>query len=212
LEGRLNVFGPANVASAMGDTVSLIQAQQGSTSLQGVDNFTLAGTMAQAVGITPVENGKPPIENDLARFGVFANQALTMGISGEQTDRVVREVKGSPEGTVSQATRTELVEQLHSNRNMAWNEANSEVDHLENGARMLPNEISAYGTMNIPTASALAPALVINLAPQIDVRPNVQVTVEANNDSAYAEGLKDQASMTGSQAILSDSSRGQEEE
>jgi hypothetical protein len=78
---------------------------------------------------------------------------------------------------------------------------------------LLPNEISAYGTMNIPTASASAPATpIINVAPQIDVRPNVQVTVEANNDSDYAEDLKDQASMTGSQAILSDSTAGQKEE
>jgi hypothetical protein len=202
-EGRLNVAGPMQVAGTMGDVIALLQAQKGSESLKGVDNFTLAGTMAQALGVTPVENGKPPVENDLARFGVFANQALTMGLSHEQTERVVREVKESPEAQIQPETRAELVGQMYTERHLSWDDANQEVDRLEHSARLLPNEMSAYGVMNVPAASPAAP--VVNVEPQVDVRPNVQVTLEAPQDSAYAQGLQEQASLTGSEATLTSS-------
>jgi hypothetical protein len=184
----------------MGDVIALLQAHKGGESLKGVDNFTLAGTLAQALGVVPVENGKPPIENDLARFGVFANQALTMGLSHEQTERVVREVKESPEVSLQPDTRTELVGQMHTERNLSWDDANQEVDRLEHSARLLPNEMSAYGVMSVPSVSPAAP--VVTVEPQVDVRPTVQVTVEAPQDSAYAQGLQEQASLTGSEALL----------
>jgi hypothetical protein len=209
-EGRLNVAGTANVAGTMGDVISTLQAQRGNERLKGVDNFTLAGTMAQALGVTPVENGKPPIESDLARFGVFANQALTMGLNGEQSERVVREVKESPDATIQPNTRSELVGQMHTERNLSWDDANQEVDRLEHTARLLPNEISAYGVMSVPSASPAAP--VVNIAPQVDVRPNVQVTVDTPQSTAYADGLKDQAALTGSGAILDGSAANQEGE
>jgi hypothetical protein len=210
-EGRLNVAGPAQVAGTMGDVIALLQAHKGSESLKGVDNFTLAGTMAQALGVTPVENGKPPIENDLARFGVFANQALTMGLNSEQTERVVREVKESPEASLQPDTRAELVGQMHTERNLSWDDANQEVDRLEHSARLLPNEMSAYGVMSVPSASPAAP--VVTVEPQVDLRPNVQVTVETPQDSAYAQGLQEQAPLTGSEAMLtSDASTDKEGE
>jgi hypothetical protein len=178
-------------------------------SLKGVDNFTLAGTMAQALGVTPVENGKPPIESDLARFGVFANQALTMGLNGEQSERVVREVKESPEATLQPDTRAELVGQMHTGRNLSWDDANQEVDRLEHTARLLPGDISAYGVMSVPTSTPAAP--VVNVEPQVDVHPTVQVIVESGStNNASAEGLTDQASLTGSGAILDAPATGEE--
>src|SRR5258708_28904234 len=207
-EGRLNVAGTANVAGTMGDLISLLQAQKGNESPKGVDNFTRAGTMAQALGVTPVENGKPPIESDLARFGVFANQALTMGLSGEQSERVVREVKESPEATLQPDTRAELVGQMHTGRSLSYDDANQEVDRLEHTARLLPNDISAYGVMSIPSAASMPP--VINVQPQVDVHPTVQVTVEGGHDSAHVQGLNDQASLTGSGAILDTPTAGEE--
>ena len=68
--------------------------------------------------------------------------------------------------------------------------------------RSLPNDISAYGVMSILTASTTPP--VINVAPQVTVQPLVQVTVETNQNDGYADSLKAQESMTGSQAILTD--------
>src|SRR5258708_27198748 len=111
-EGGWNVAGTANVAGTMGDVIAFLQAKKGGESMKGGDNFTLAGTMAQALGVTPIENGKPPIESDLARFGVFANQALTMGLNGEQSERVVREVKESPEAPLQPDTPPELVRHI----------------------------------------------------------------------------------------------------
>jgi hypothetical protein len=181
----------------MGDVVALLQAQRGSESLKGMDNFTLAGTMAQALNVTPVENGKPPIESDLARFGVFANQALTMRLTGEQTERVVREVKESPDAKLQPDTRTELVGQVRETRNRSWEDANQEVDRLEHTARLLPNDISAYGMMSVPAST---PAVTVE--PQVEVHPDVQVTIEANQPGGYAEGVQEHTSLTGSAAIL----------
>ncbi len=209
-EGRLNVSGTANLSGVMGDVIAALQVQKGNESLKGVDNFTLAGTMAQTLGVAPVENGKPPIDTDLARFGVFANQALTMGLSGEQTERVVREVKESPDSTIQPDTRAELVGQMHTGRNLSWDDANQEVDRLEHTARLLPNEISAYGVMGVPSASSAAP--VVNVEPEVNVQPTVQVTVEAPQNSAYADGLKDQAALTGSGGILNGSTTNHEGE
>lgn len=86
---------------------------------------------------------------------------------------------------------------------MSHDEANQQVDTLESAARMLPNEITAYGVMSVP---ALAP--VVNVAPQIDVQPNVQVTVETGKEDAYSEGLKRDAAMTGSAAMLTSTPSG----
>lgn len=46
-----------------------------------------------------------PISENLSRFGLFTDQALRMGLSGEQTENVVREVKTSPDGTLQPDTR-----------------------------------------------------------------------------------------------------------
>ncbi len=173
-EGRLQVSGSANVASTMGDTVALLAAR----GTANPDNFAVTQAMAGALGVTPIRDGKPPIENDLARFGLFTNQALTMGLNPEQTERVVREVKESPEGKITDKTRDELIQQGQGTRGISWADAEREVDTLEHAARVLPNDISAYGLVNVPAA---APN--VQVAPDIEVRPTVQVTVEAGNDT-----------------------------
>lgn len=183
-EGRLQVSGSANVASAMGDTVALLAARGTTTP----DNFAVAQEMAGALGVTPIRDGKPPIENDLARFGLFTNQALTMGLNPEQTERVVREVKESPEGKMTPATREELIQHGQDVRGLSWADAGREVETLEHAARVLPNDISAYGLVNIP-------------APEIEVRPTVQVTVEAGKDTPES-GVQRDSTLTGSGEML----------
>jgi hypothetical protein len=178
VEGRLDLGGGANVASVMGDVIELTQAEramQGKGILTGLDNFGVANKMAEAMGVTPLANGNPPIENDLARFGVFANQALSLGLNGEQTERVVREVKESPEARLLPETRAALVEQVHTGRGLAWDSANLEVDRLEHSARILPDNITAYGGMNIP----------VNPPPvaQVEVHPDLRITVEAGSQT-----------------------------
>jgi hypothetical protein len=167
VEGHLQVAGAANVASAMGDAVSLIQVGRDTGSLQGVEHSTVAQALASALGVTPVENGKPPIESDLSRFGIFANQALALGLNGEQVERVAREVKESPEGGLQPETRSSLVETVRDRQHLSGEDAHREVDRLEHTARLLPDEISAYGRVNVPSQP-----------PEIRVTPQIQVTVE----------------------------------
>jgi hypothetical protein len=200
-EGRLQVSGSGNVASVMGDTLALL----GARGAQNVDNFTVANAMAGALGVTPMANGKPPIENDLARFGLFTNQALNMGLNPAQTERVVREVKESPEGKVTPGTRDELIQQGQDLHGLSWNETEREVDTLEHTARVLPNDIAAYGMVNLP-----APAPNVQVSPEIDVRPNVQATVETSQGNTSADGLKGDTSLTGSAELFGASKGGEE--
>jgi hypothetical protein len=167
VEGHLQVAGAANVASVMGDAISLIQAGRDTGSLQGVDHSTVAQALASALGETPVENCKPPIESDLSRFGIFANQALALGLNGAQVERVAREVKESPEGSLQPETRSSLVETVRDRQHLSGENAHREVDRLEHTTRLLPDEISAYGRVNVPPQP-----------PEIRVTPQIQVTVE----------------------------------
>ncbi len=142
------------------------------------------------------------MQNDLSRFGLFADQALRLGISGTQAEQVVREVKSSPDGSLTDPTRAALVEQARSEGNRSYDNAREEVDRLEHSAQMLPNEITAFGMMAVPQA-AVQPIIQpqIEVEPEITVEPQVSVTVEAasnNDDAAYTEAMRKQAALGGS--------------
>jgi hypothetical protein len=148
-EGRLNVAGSANIATVMGDVIALLRNGGESAALKGMDNFTVAHAMAQSLGVEDVGGGKPPIENDLTRYGMFVRQALDMGLNDVQTANVVREVKESPDARLLPETRDELVTHVRRERNLPWEEAQYEVERVEHAVRLLPNEITAYGTVNL---------------------------------------------------------------
>jgi len=139
------------------------------------------------------------VQNDLSRFGLFADQALRLGISGTQAEQVVREVKSSPDGSLTDPTRAALVEQARSEGNRSYDNAREEVDRLEHSAQMLPNEITAFGMMAVPQAAEVRPQ--VSVEPEITVEPQVSVTVEAasnNDDAAYTEAMRKQAALGGS--------------
>jgi len=139
------------------------------------------------------------VQNDLSRFGLFADQALRLGISGTQAEQVVREVKSSPDGSLTDPTRAALVEQARSEGNRSYDTAREEVDRLEHSAQMLPNEITAFGMMAVPQAAEVRPQ--VSVEPEITVEPQVSVTVEAasnNDDAAYTEAMRKQAALGGS--------------
>lgn len=139
------------------------------------------------------------MQNDLSRFGLFADQALRLGISGTQAEQVVREVKSSPDGSLTDPTRAALVEQARSEGNRSYDNAREEVDRLEHSAQMLPNEITAFGMMAVPQAAEVRPQ--VSVEPEITVEPQVSVTVEAasnNDDAAYTEAMRKQAALGGS--------------
>ena len=139
-----------------------------------------------------MDGDKPPIQADLSRFGLFADQALRLGVSGDQTEQVVREVKASPDGRLTDETRTALVEQVRTDNHLSYDTARDSVNRLEHSAGMLPNEITAFGMVNVPQ-------------PIIEVAPQVNVTVQApadDSDSAYNEAMQKQSALGGSGSVM----------
>jgi hypothetical protein len=107
--GQLKVTGGGDVAGVMGDVIRGMQTervQHGQSAVGGIDHLTVADRMARAMGVMPVGGEKPPVQADVSRFGLFADQALRLGISGDQAEQVVREVKSSPDGRLTNETRT----------------------------------------------------------------------------------------------------------
>jgi hypothetical protein len=162
--------------------------------------------MAQAMGMMPVGGDKPAVQENLPRFGLFADQALRMGISGTQAEQVVQEVKSSPDGRLSEPTRTALVEQVRADQNVSYDTAREEVNRLEHSAQMLPNEITAFGMMAVPQTgvqSILQPQVAVE--PNITVEPQVDLTVAApqhGDDAAYTEAMRQQAALGGSGSVI----------
>jgi hypothetical protein len=152
LSGQLKVSGGENVAGVLGDVIRQAQAERnnmGQPLTGGMDHLAVAAAIAQAMGLNPLQ-GQMPISENLGRFGLFTDQALRMGLSGEQTENVIREVKTSPDGTLQPDTREALVGQVKQEHNLSWDDARSQVDTLENRARLLPEQIVAVGQMPVP--------------------------------------------------------------
>ncbi len=196
--GQLRVGGVPNVAGVMGDVVGQVQRdrqQAGQPVNAGVDHLQVADHMARAMGITPQETGGSPIQRDLARFGLFVDQALKLGLSPHQTEQVVREVQSSPEGRMQPATRDLLDKQVQTTQNVSWIKARDEVDRLEHSAGMLPPEITAYGAMRVP---------VENAQPQVNVNvdPTVQVNVQAPAEDGYDNAMRRESSLGGSGNVI----------
>jgi hypothetical protein len=193
--GQLKVAGVPNVAGVMGDVVGQVQkerGQSGQPTNTGVDHLQVADRMARAMGVTPQETGGSPIQRDLARFGLFVDQALRLGLTPQQTEQVVREVQTSPEGRMQPATRDLLDKQVQTSQNLSWVKARDEVDRLEHGAGMLPPEIMAYGTMRVPVETA-QPQVTVN------VDPTVQVNVSApSTNEDYDTAMKKESALGGS--------------
>jgi hypothetical protein len=211
--GQLKVSGGGDVAGVMGDVIRGMQMeriQNGQPAAGGTDHLTVADRMARAMGVMPVGGENPPIQQDLSRFGLFADQALRLGISGTQAEQVVREVKSSPDGRLSEPTRQALVEQVRSESNLSYDTAREEVNRLEHSATMLPNEITAFGMMAVPQ-TAVQPMIPpqIDVEPEITVEPQVDVTIEASSsddDAVYTEAMRKQAALGGSGSVIGGSS------
>jgi len=169
LLGQLRVSGSADVASVMADVVALEQGgrtQNAAPLNAGIDTLSVGQRMAEALGVTPQAGSVSPITRDLARFGLFVDQALRLGLTPQQTEQVVRDVQASPEGKMQPVTREFLDKQVQTTQNVSWIQARDSVDDLERSARLLPTEITAFGTMALPTD---APAVSVTVTPQVNV-------------------------------------------
>jgi hypothetical protein len=193
--GLMCVEGANNVAGVMGDFVSQMRVQRtldGQPLAGGADHFAVAQGVARAMGVTPEPGDHAPVQGDVARLGLFGDQALKLGLTGTQAAQVVKEVKLTPEGTLRPQTRTELVNQAHATLNTGWDGAQSAVDALQRAAAMLPNAITARGTVSMP---------------DITVHPQVQVNVSAPERGGLDQALASQAALAGSQSAAA--SRGE---
>jgi len=187
--GSLRVSGSADVAGVMGDVMRLL----GGRGAGGVDHLSVGGLMAQALGVTPADDGKPPVRDDLARFGMFVDGAARLGLTPEQSERVGQEVKDSPDRRMSPDTRNELIDGAIT-AGRSREEAEREVNRLEIAARLLPNELTAYGSMPIPT---------ITIAPEVTVEPNITIDPDdAGSSSDYDDAMRSDASLSGSKGML----------
>jgi hypothetical protein len=185
LVGQLKVGGTENIAGVLGDVLRGLKIEQpGAT---GIDNFALAERMGRAIGVTP-SGDSPVIQQDLARFGLFADQALRLGVNGTQAETVIREVKA--EGSLRDETRTVLVEQVRSERGVSTATAENEVGQLERAARLLPESITAFGVMNVP-------AVAVDVQPQIDVHVNSD-----EKDDAQADAMRQASALAGSGSVM----------
>ncbi|MEL6307608.1 MAG: hypothetical protein AAFR81_27945 [Chloroflexota bacterium] len=184
--GQLQVSGTADVASVLGDVVRTSDEGQ-------LDYFTASERMATVMGMTGMDDGRPAVRENLPRFGLYLNQALRLGLSGEQTEQVVREVQASSSGQTTPETRERLVEQLQAQGGYSHNDAHDQVNWLEHTARYIPNQITAVGMMPMPT---------VNVTPDITFTPDISVSVDAPQSNDYEQAMNEQSAMSGSGNVL----------
>jgi len=192
--GLMRVEGADNVAGVMGDFIAQTRVQRtldDQPMTGGADHFTVAQGVARAMGVTPQADDRAPIQGDVSRLGLFGDMALRLGMTGQQAQTVITEVKNSPTGQLTPQTHTTLVEQARGTLNTGWEGAERAVSALQRAAVMLPNAITARGTAAVPN---------------VTVTPNVQVQVNtpasppgAASSGGLDDAMKSQAGLAGSQ-------------
>jgi hypothetical protein len=183
--GLMRVDGAHNVAGVMGDFVSQARVERalaGQPMTDGVDHFTVAQGVARVMGVTPQPGDHAPVQGDISRLGLFGDQALRLGLNGVQAAQVIREVKLTPEGTLQPQTRTALVNQARATLHTGWDGAQQAVSALQRAAAMLPDTITARGTVAVPN---------------VNVTPQVQVNVNTPERGGLDEALQSQAALAG---------------
>jgi hypothetical protein len=159
--------------------------------MSGIDNLTVGDKLARAMGVTPLGDGQAPVQENLSRFGLFADHALRLGMKGDQAEQVIREVKESPAGRLSEETRATLIQQVQTERGFSWESAHNEVVSLERKARLLPDEITAFGKVAVPQ---------VNVAAEVVVKPEIKVNFSPT-ETSYEEVMKRQSGLAGSDIL-----------
>lgn len=183
--GAMRVSGAGDVAGTVADALRLLAADRtgaGGSNRQPVDNMTAGRYVARALGVTPVADRPPLSGQDLARLGMFINQATALGLSPRQVEGLIREVKGSPSGGLRDGVRETLVQIVRADGERSWDDARRDVGRLERGAATLPNAVSAYGVVN--------------------VSPQVTVNAGRTGDDVFERADKRESALGGSGAVL----------
>ncbi len=188
--GQLQLTGSADIASVMGDVVGISEEDK-------LDYFTTSDRMANVMGMTTMDDGRPAVRENLPQFGLYINQALRMGLSGMQAEQVVREVKDSPSRQMMPETHDMLTEQLREQHGYSYNDAQDEVNWLEHTARNLPGEITTIGMMPVPVVQSQ-----VEVSPDVTVEPQINVMVDIPETDSYDKAMKDESAMSGSGTVI----------
>ena len=157
--GTVQVSGNRDVAGTVADAMRLLgkdRTDAGGTKRDSVDNLTAGRYVAEAMGVRPVADRAPLGGQDLARLGMFINQAQSLGLSPRQAEGVIRDVKESPDGRLKDNARETLVQVVQGGGKRSWDDARRQVEKLEGSAARLPQNISAYGEVDDPMKKASA--------------------------------------------------------
>jgi len=162
VEGRMNVSGSGNVAALLARTIDNLHQENRETGQQGATTERVSKAMAGSMGMTPIQhNGQEvsPIEGRTNLYQMFTDQALRSGVSGNDAAQVLREVKASPNGSMSPATRNRLIQEQREEHGQSWNDSIQNVQALESTARLVPSAVTAYGTRPMPAETSREPVV-----------------------------------------------------
>lgn len=201
--GTMDISGSRDIGNTLADAMRLIERDQtgvGGYARQPVDHLTAGRYVAEAAGVTPVHDRAPVNGQDLARLGLFMNQAQALGLSPNQVSGLVHEVKSSPTGQLREGVRETLTQVVVASGKQNYPEARRNVERLERSAATLPNQLSIYGMVSTPSPATTAP----QVEPQITVNPSVNVSVNAPDTAAdsYERASQKQSAMGGSGSVL----------
>lgn len=188
--GQLQLTGYEDIASVMGDVIQTTEENE-------LDYFATSERMANVMGMTAIDDGRPTIRENLPQFGLYINQALRLGLSAQLAEQVVREVKQSPSGQIQPETQALLAQQLREQGGFSYNDAQDQVNWLEHTARTLPNQITAVGMMPVPVT---APH--VDVSPHIQVEPDIHVTVDVPQQDSYENAIDNDSAMSGSGTVI----------
>ena len=105
------------------------------------------------MGLTPPADGSVPVRENLARFGLFLDQAGTYGYFSRTSGTDRSRSQGIADRTLTPETRENLTDSTMSIRGLPRADADREVQRLESAARNLPEQVVAYGTASVSTVS-----------------------------------------------------------
>ncbi|MBL8153629.1 MAG: hypothetical protein JNM70_05535, partial [Anaerolineae bacterium] len=103
-------------------------------------------------------------------------------------EAIIREVK--TDGKLSDESRATLIEQARTERGVSTATAENQVGQLEHAARLLPESITAFGVMTVPSVT-------VEVQPQIDVQVNGD-----ESDDGQSDAMRQSAALAGSGSVM----------
>lgn len=205
--GTMDISGSRDIGNTLANAMRLIERDQtgvGGYDRQPVDHLSAGRYVAQAAGVTPVDDRAPLNGQALSRLGLFLNQAQAAGLSPYQVGGLVHEVKSSPTGQLREGVRETLTQGVVAGGKQGYPEARRQVERLERSAVTLPNQLSIYGMVSPPPATPSTATTAPNVEPKITVNPSVSVSVNAPDSAAasYERAAQKQSAMGGSGSVL----------